>query len=1306
MPHEAILHAVNYAALRFLHEPDWERSIQDILEHLADAAGVQRITIRQILRRQEGLVSLTLRHVFDRRGAAACPPLGSVYQLKAQDFEQLLCQIADPACTGQNLALPPSETPLNELDGGQAYQIRTALAAPLYVHEELWGLVFYSDLLDDSFWTEAERLSLQTAAGMMAAAIERQDARRRLESLVNSAPSILWEYDLANQVYIFISQQCEKILGYPRQVWLEGRDFWEAILHPADRKSVLEYSEKHIRQGKDFEHEYRMLAADGRVVWFHDTVNVVKESNQVRWLRGVKVDITNRKETDNALQEERSQAQRYLDTASVALAALDPQGTILMLNRWGCKLLGYEEEEVLGKNWFELFIPEEERQALWQHFELMTGSRQAQELEEKHENVVLTRSGERRIFAWTNNFLYDASGAYIGLLSSGDDITERRQTEQALRASEASLARAQTIAHTGSYFWNIARGEMSWSDELRRILGFEDEAPAYELAYQRIHPDDLPSVLEAARRTRQEQQAFDVEYRICLPDGRLRYIHDQAEVTFDQAGMPLAIFGTAQDITERKLADLLLEEHVQEIARLNEITQTALKSERVQDSLPSLAEQLRALVGSDLCYITLLDPEGQRVIHAAAAGRDEETYKPAIINARRTILENAVLSLGKALVIEDTAQDLEGLFDPALMQKFPAASLMLLPLQSGGSQTGNARQNYGAAILGYLASHTFSQTEIRRGEQAARQVSLALTKDSLLQQARRSAYEMKVLVQVSAAMRTARERQEIPPLIMEQVSELFQTWGVALVSKRSRGQLWVEAAQGGWTRYWQRTFDLGENAERFFETIRLQPMVIDDAPAFIHKFLPEEAIENYRTLAVVSLTTETGEMLGMLVICRSEPFSSFDLSLFKAIADICANALHRSVLYRNLEEQLERLHRAQTMLIQNEKLAALGGLVAGIAHELNNPLASIVLNAQILQSKPLANDVKEGLERIQQDAQRASKIVRGLLEFSRQRPPERRLVQVNEVVKDTLQLVNYELKSAHILVETDLDPHLPEIQADPFQLQQVMLNLINNGRDSAASQAVGVLRIQTCRAMPAEPSDRTSSTEAFIQVRITDNGPGIPFELTHRIFDPFFTTKEPGRGTGLGLSICHGIITEHGGRIWSESEPGHGATFIVELPQGAREAGSADVSDPQALPAQAAKAPPPAYTPVPLRQRAARLMIIDDETHLLKALQLGLEQHGYQVAAFANAADALLSTSANRYDFVICDLRMPEIDGADFYQMLILRRPELTQRVLFITGDSVSADARGLMERSHLPHLNKPFSLADLLKKLEDLSGA
>jgi signal transduction histidine kinase/ActR/RegA family two-component response regulator len=385
--------------------------------------------------------------------------------------------------------------------------------------------------------------------------------------------------------------------------------------------------------------------------------------------------------------------------------------------------------------------------------------------------------------------------------------------------------------------------------------------------------------------------------------------------------------------------------------------------------------------------------------------------------------------------------------------------------------------------------------------------------------------------------------------------------------------------------------------------------------------------------------------------------------------------------------------RLQSKMLRTEKMAALGQLVSGIAHELNNPLTSIMGYAQLLLGHGLAPAQLAEARKVYQEAERARRIVKNLLYFARRHKPERTRVDVNEIVERTLALRSYELKLENIAVECDLAQALPQTMADPYQLQQVILNLVVNAEQALLEErGQGHVWIRTSRRVlgaPYGPGDRLLS-------EVSDDGPGIPFGITSRIFDPFFTTKLPGVGTGLGLSIVYGIVHAHGGEVTFESQPGTGTKFVVELPV-------------VVLPATEASA---ASSPQPARRagtpRPGRILVVEDEPTVAQLMLDALREEGHQVEAVLDSQDGLTKLSRGRYDLVICDLRMPRLDGAAFYEALVGAGSPTRHRILFIMGDTLGARTVEFLESKRLPYLAKPFLVEELklsVDHLLDLTG-
>lgn len=388
-------------------------------------------------------------------------------------------------------------------------------------------------------------------------------------------------------------------------------------------------------------------------------------------------------------------------------------------------------------------------------------------------------------------------------------------------------------------------------------------------------------------------------------------------------------------------------------------------------------------------------------------------------------------------------------------------------------------------------------------------------------------------------------------------------------------------------------------------------------------------------------------------------------------------ALIRDVSDRKKLDDQSRDGRYQ--LLQAEKMAALGQTISGVAHELNNPLATILSWAERLAERNVDDKTRQGLEVILAESERAARIVRNLLTFARKRQTTRAMVDLNQVVRETLALRAYEQKVNNIQVVEALASGLPDVFADGHQIKQVLLNLLINAEQACISaHGRGTIVVRT-----AHDSDRGSAV-----LEVNDDGPGIAEERQGRVFDPFFTTKEVGQGTGLGLTVAYAIVNEHSGRIWLKSST-NGSSFFVELP----------VSG-QHLNAPAARA---AQQPISLEAfRGLRVLVVEDEPALAVAVSEALEDAGFAVDRAGDGEEGLTRLTEASYDLIVCDLKMPRIDGMQFYRAMAAATPALARRVIFVTGDVAGTDAERFLEETACRWLSKPFRLGDLLRAARD----
>jgi len=387
------------------------------------------------------------------------------------------------------------------------------------------------------------------------------------------------------------------------------------------------------------------------------------------------------------------------------------------------------------------------------------------------------------------------------------------------------------------------------------------------------------------------------------------------------------------------------------------------------------------------------------------------------------------------------------------------------------------------------------------------------------------------------------------------------------------------------------------------------------------------------------------------------------------------------VIVSNLFDLTERyeaeaeLTRQRELLHQSEKLSALGELLAGVAHELNNPLSVLVGQALMLRDDAADERTAARAEKIRKAADRCARIVKTFLAMARQEPSKMEAVELNTVIESALDVTAYMLRSADIDVSLRLTRDLPMVTADADQLHQVFTNLIVNAQNALESQ-------EGPRRLKITSTYRRKTDQVVIKIK--DNGPGVSSDIASRIFEPLFTTKDVGSGTGMGLAICHRIVEAHGGTIMLETAQGEGAVFSVRLPRAGRSARQEIVRS---------------------RTDATRsghsVLVVDDDYDVGQTISDVLEHQGYQVEIVSSGAVALEKVKRQRYDAILSDVRMPGMDGPALYRALSAERPQQIDGLAFITGDTLTPGVRQFLETSERPYLEKPILPHDVRELME-----
>jgi PAS domain S-box-containing protein len=418
--------------------------------------------------------------------------------------------------------------------------------------------------------------------------------------------------------------------------------------------------------------------------------------------------------------------------------------------------------------------------------------------------------------------------------------------------------------------------------------------------------------------------------------------------------------------------------------------------------------------------------------------------------------------------------------------------------------------------------------------------------------------------------------------------------------------------------------------------------------------------------------------IGIMGISSPEArvYSSNDENMMVAVGRQLATTIEKVRLYEETCRAYEDLRRTQEQLLQSEKMSAVGQLIAGVAHELNNPLTAILGYAQLLESEDLDDRAADFVRKLFKQAQRTHRVVQNLLSFARQRTPQKQDVDIRKIVDETLALRDYDLKVNNIALERETRVDVPSVTADPHQLEQVFLNIINNAVDAILESGKGGGKLKV----------RIHSEDGQVRVEFLDTGVGI--KDPNRIFDPFYTTKTVGKGTGLGLSICYGIIKEHGGDITAHNRAEGGAAVEVRLPASGR------VIEPEPT-ASASR-----------RELAieGRILLLEDEEAVLEFERDVLVGSGAQVVALMHVEEAKNRLRAESFDAVIMNGRMPGGWSAqDAHRWIGVACPGLEKKLLFTFSSTIENDTKNYLQGNGVPALVKPFEVVDLIAQMRKL---
>ena len=855
----------------------------------------------------------------------------------------------------------------------------------------------------------------------MKLAVKRIGTENLFKILADKAPIGL--YIVQDGKFCYTNQAFQDTTGYTEHELL-GKDALELVFLE-DRELVREKAIKMLKGKPSLPYQFRVIHKDGSIKWVMESVVSIQYRGR-RATLGYFLDITERKKTEEALQQSEEKYRALFDNALVGTIVIDAETMkVTLANQAAARIFGFSSpEEAIGVSPLDFAFPEDRERV----FKSIVEDMFEQDLRETREFRMMTKDG-RRIWISAMGTRIVRGDRLEGLVCF-TDITERKRAEQALNLQRAYFQQLFDGSPDAIAMIDTNGRIMQANKGFEMLFGYSGEEAKGQSFIELIVPEQ--DAQDASQCLRQVLSGATVRKE------RLRRRKDGSLADVSALGYPIRFNGGIvgaylmySDISERK---------------------------KMEEALRNSEEKLREIFESVTDGISVIDLKGiitevnQRTVEMHGfSSKGELIGKSAFVLVAPSDHERVAAAVKKGIK-EGTMRGVECTLLKTDGSEFPGELNISALEDASGNKIGHV----------VLARDI---TERKKMEQA---LKLA-----------------------------AKEWRETFDTITDAISIHDRDFRVKRANRAFADMLRIEISQV----IGKHCYELVHEGQKPHPSCPHQQTLATGKPAAAEFY--ESHLGKYLLVATSPIFNEKGEVIGTVHVTR----------------DITAQ-----------KQQHEQLMIA-------DRLASLGELAAGTAHELNNPLTSIIGFAQLLKERDVPDDIRENVEFIYNEAQRAANVVKNLLTFARKHTPVKQLNQINDIIEDVLKLRAYELKANNIQVKKQLAPDLPEIMVDRFQMQQVLLNIIINAEYfMIEAHNRGTLTITT------------QKHNGNVMISIADDGPGIPEENLRRIFDPFFTTKPVGRGTGLGLSICHGIVSEHGGQIYARSKLGEGATLIIELP--------------------------------------------------------------------------------------------------------------------------------------------------------------
>ncbi|HEY9608750.1 PAS domain S-box protein [Allocoleopsis sp.] len=1053
-----------------------------------------------------------------------------------------------------------------------------------------------------------------------------RQSEERFRQMAENIHEVFWMANPELTQMLYVSPAYETIWGRTcASLYAQPRSFIEAI-HPDDREQVLAAFEQHRQSG--FSHEYRIVQPDGSVRWIGERGFPVR--NQVGQLEsfvGVSQDISNHKQAEEALRESRERLQLFIDHAPASVAMFDRQMRYIAVSRRWLTVYNLENGAIIGKSHYDIFpeIPERWKDV---HQRCLKGA-----VERCDSDRFERANGDKIWLRWEVRPWYERNGEIGGIVVFNENITAHKQAEESLRESEE---RFRLIAENSTDMISRHTPEeglyLYASPACQTLLGYAPEELVGHSAYEFFHPDDLAQIRKAHTTILDLPETYTVAYRHHCKNGHYIWLETTCHTIRDpQTGAILEIQSASRDISERKQAEAALRQQVLREQLIARMTQRIHQSLNLEEILNTTVAEVRQFLECDRVIIYRFQSDGSGVVVVESVGSDWRPIAGRIIHDccfAQTYTE--LYRQGRAQAVEDihTANLTPCHVD--LLAQYQVKANMVVPIVQEEE------------LWGLLVAHQccgtrqWQPSEMDLLKSLATQAAIAIQKSELYarsqaeiaqrQQAEAALQQQvikeRLIAQSAQRIRGSLDLEEILNTTVAEVQQ-FLACDRAIIFRFEpdwSGVVAVESVDEEWTPI------LGAKIyDHCFEVDYVQPyqegriQVLEDIYAGGLSPCHIDLLAQFQVRAKLVVPILQGKQLwGLLVAYQcSGPrqWQQFEIDLLKLLSTQVAIALQQAQLYQQsrtatqtaltqaqqLEQAMIELQKTQAQLVQSEKMSSLGQLVAGVAHEINNPVTFISANLshaenytqdllgliQLYQEQYpnptpeiqsemdaidlefLIEDLPKLLGSMKVGAERICEIIGALRNFSRHAEAEIKAVDIHEGLDSTLMILQSRLKAQgkHPKIQVIKEyGNLPKVECYVGQLNQVFMNLLSNaldaleelnverlkGEGSKQSSNLQLSNLQLSNLQPSIPCIRISTevlSNGEVAIRIADNGPGITEQVKGRIFDPFYTTKAVGSGTGLGLSISYQIVVEkHGGQLRCESVLGQGTEFVIQIP--------------------------------------------------------------------------------------------------------------------------------------------------------------